>query len=136
MAKANYTKVEEALDEGLRKMTMQQLHALADGKTDEAKESQGKLIATLKLDLRLIAKTDAALFAKLEIDKIQTKKLLENPSTLTPEDWKGLIQLKERIDVWKKEFTALQTNDQLIEKERVKHINKRFNTNEKWLPLH
>lgn len=139
MAKANYTKVEEALNEGMLKMTMQQLHALADGKTDEARKNQGKLLAILKIDLRWIAKTDPSLFTKLAIKKDEIKKLFENPSSITPEDWKNLIELKERIDQCKKELFASkpgETNEQIIEKERVKHVNKRFNTNEKWLPLH
>lgn len=139
MAKTNYTKVEEALNEGMLKMTMQQLHSLVDGKTDEAKQDQGKLLALLKLDLRWIAKTDPSLFSKLDIKKEEIKNFFDNPTLITSEDWKNLIQLKTQIDQLKKELIASQpseSNEQLIEKERVKHVNKRFNTNDKWLPLH
>lgn len=138
MAKANYTKVEEALNEGLLKMTMEQLHALTDGKPQDKDREQGRLVAALKFDFEWISKNDPSIFTQLGLKKSEMKELLKTPSELTPDDWKALLVLKSRIDGYKKEFCAqhpAQDDQQLIEKERIKHINKRFNTNEKWLPL-
>lgn len=146
MAKTNFTKVEEALDEGLRQIIKDKLHSLTDSisnistqgveKADLASKKQ--LIAALKFELNWMAKQDPSLHHKLGIKKSEIKKLIETKEKLTQEDFEKIKFIKEKIDVLKKELEekSPESNDQLIEKERIKHINKRFNTNDKWLPLH
>ncbi len=144
MAKTNFTKVEEALDEGMRKMTMQHLHSLADSlssiHSSDIKnnlEAQRKLITVLKFELNWMHTHDISLHKKLGIKKSEISALLEKKEALTAEDFEKIKQLKEKIDALKKEMSAetTVTDDQLIEKERLKHVNKRFNVNDNWLPL-
>lgn len=143
MAKTNFTKVEAALDEGMRKMTMQHLHALTDSlssiNTDEIKtniEAQKKMITILKFELNWMHTHDISLHKKIGIKKSEIDALLSKPS-LELEDLEKIKDIKAKIDTLKKEISeeSSVTDDQLIEKERIKHINKRFNVNDKWLPL-
>ena len=54
-------------------------------------------------------------------------------------DWLRLRSLKERIDELKRELYGEDIldieNEKRVAKERDRHINKRFNIREGWLPL-
>lgn len=146
MAKTNFTKVEEVLEEGLRQMTVQHLHTLADSlsnidsqkidKSDAA--SLKKLITILKFELNWMETHDISLEKRIGIKKSDIKKLIEKAPPYSEEDLEKLKEIKEKIQNLKSELEKKSpvTNAQLVEKERKKHINKRFNTNDKWLPLH
>lgn len=141
MAKTNFTKVEGALEEGMRQMIVQHLHTLADSISNtkpKDETSQKKLMAALKFGLNRMEKQDAELYKKLGISKVELKKLIEKKEILSDEDFEKIKSIKAKVEALKKELEekSPESNDQLIEKERVKHINKRFNTNDKWLPLH
>lgn len=146
MAKTNFTKVEGALDEGLRQMTVQHLHALADSikglrvenieKSDIA--SQKKIIAILKFELTWMESNNISLPKDLGVTKSEIKKIIEKAPPLESQDFEKIKTIKNYLETLKKELEKAlpQSNDEIVEKERVKHINKRFNTNDKWLPLH
>lgn len=146
MAKTNFTKVEEVLEEGLRLMTVQHLHALADSlssidsqKIDKSDVSSlKKLITILKFELNWMKKNNISLEKRIGIKKSDVKKLIEKAPPYSDEDLRQLKEIKEKIQNLKSDLEKQSpvTNDQLVEKERIKHINKRFNTNDKWLPLH
>lgn len=152
MAKTNYTKVEEVLNEGLRKIKVNQLLEEADaaaavGGSQEMQEREGAptdetgrthLIATLKHDLKQLHKQKHDPYEKLGLKKSELNKFLDNQEALTPQDWEMIKQLRKRIDEFKEELAKnlpSTTDDDLIKQARRKHINKRFNVNEKWLPL-
>lgn len=150
MAKTNFTKVEEALAEGLRKITVTKLLEEADeagaGKEDSAahmKEHQDReaahaLILTLQLDLKELSKNDQGVYTKFGIKKKELKKMISNPESLNPQDWEKLKKLRSQIDDFKKDMSKNlpPSNDEtLIEQERYKHLNKRFNVKDKWIPL-
>jgi len=146
MAKTNFTKVEEVLEEGLRQMTVQHLHALAD--TLSNMDSEGieksdsdflkKLITILKFEVNWMETHEISLEKRIGIKKSDIKKLIEKKPPFNAEDFDKIKEIKEKIEMLKAELEkkSPETNDQLVQKERVKHINKRFNTNDKWLPLH
>jgi len=146
MAKTNYTKVEEALAEGLRKIDKTRLleavpaskastsPALSAGEIALRKQ----LIAALHVDLAYLLKEGFNLYGKEKITKNEIKKFKENPAQLSSEEWEKIKKIKENVDQFKKELEKKiksASNDDLIEKERRKHVTKRFNVNEKWLPL-
>lgn len=150
MAKTNFTKVEEALAEGLRKITVTKLLEEADeasaGKEDSAvhaKEHQDReaahaLILTLQFDLKELSKKAKDVYTKLGIKKKELKKMIDDSESLTPQDWEKLKKLRSQIDDFKKDMTKnhpQSTDDTLIEQERYKHLNKRFNVKDKWIPL-
>ena len=142
MAKANFTKVEEALAEGLRKMTIENLGEMADkakadrtGKPSDDKlteKKQALILASLKQDLKWLYKKDRTFYKKLEMTKKSVNELIDNPM-----DWDKIKELKIKVEKCKQEMLVegKESNEQLVEQERSKHINKRFNINDKWLPL-
>jgi len=148
MSKTNYSKVEKALDDGLQKMVASQLLDLADAASNMGKPIPSEQLPSLEMrtatlksldrDLKKLHRKDAGVYKKVGFVRSALKKLIDHPDTLTPEDWKQVKKIKEKVEVYKKELakTLPQTSDDtLVESERVKHINKRFNTNENWLPL-
>lgn len=150
MAKTNYTKVEEALIAGLNKMTMRHLLELADraqaGTGPQAEtdaflipEARRLVIASVRQDLKSLKRKDTKIYVKLGIAKEGVQKLLESTTNLTSEEWQKIKEIHLKIIEYKKEIARKipqPTDEQLIEAERKKHINKRFNIKEKWLPLH
>lgn len=160
MGKTNYTKVDSMLENNLRRMTVE--HDLksaeqlskhnpgttpAEGVTPSDSPAgsavdlaQNRLIAALQRDLKKLQLADhKTMYDTLALKKNEIRKKIEHPEKLTPEEWETLKQIKEKIDQYRSELKAklpAASNDAIVEAERHKHINKRFNVNEKWLPLH
>lgn len=144
MAKTNFSKVELALEEGLRKITVSKLCALADvaagiGKSvtpqDEITKSQKTLIKRLDLDLMRLQKKEKKLYTKLKIKKSILKEKLSHPEKLTENDWKKLKSLHKKTQALIVEYYPELSDEEMIDKEQERHLTKRFNVNEKWLPL-
>ena len=146
MAKTNYTKVDQAADLGLRKMEIDRLFeatpAKSKSKTPVSAEEKArlKLLEGVKRDIQhLDAKRHKELYAALGYKRQDLKALIENPANLTLEEWEKIKQIKVGIEKYRKEVMAqlpTQNDEKIIEEQRTKHINKRYNVNDKWLPLH
>lgn len=145
MAKTNFSKVELALEEGLRKMTVSRLCELADisagiGQSQEESKdtltkAQRLLIRRIQLDLMRLRKKDSKIYAKLKIKKSELAKKFENPESLSKEDWKKLKALRKKTKAMIQTLYPESSDEELVEKEQERHVTKRFNVNEKWLPL-
>lgn len=137
MAKTNFTKAENALNNEMIKTTVRQVNSMADKKNPNEIESTNKLIALLKFELAWLEKQDKNLLKNQGISKSEIKAFIQKKEALTKEDLDKLLIIKEKIEVFKKEINkkSAKTDDELVNKERNKHINKRFNTNDNWLPL-
>lgn len=146
MAKTNYTKVDAAADQGLRKMEIDRLFEGTPSKSKDKvplsaeEKSKQKLLETLKRDIQYLdPKRHKQLYTTLGYKRQDLKVLIENPSTLSLEDWEKIKQIKADIEKYRKEVMAQlpsQNDEKIVEDQRVKHINKRYNVNDKWLPLH
>lgn len=146
MVKANFTKVEKALEEGLTQMTSQRLLDEADAANPKGKKKTAApnpqaaaiVLQQMKGELRELEKTDANIFKKIGMGKSAFKKLLDSSAKLTPEEWAHVKEIRLKVEQYKKELSAKlpqQSDEEIVQKERIKHINKRFNVREKWLPL-
>lgn len=146
MSKTNFSKVEKSLEEGMIRMKSQSLLKEADeaagNKENEAKvppkEVCNAVLTNLEKELKKLRKADEESYKKLELPKLDLKKLITTPSLLTPQDWKEVKEIKERLNLYKKELASRlpQESDQdLIDLERSRHVNKRFNVSKKWIPL-
>lgn len=142
MAKTNFTKVEGFLDEGMRQIALNKLLDEADkaqGKAVKKKTSltneQKELLRYIETNLSRLKEADAKIFAKLKVKKSSIDKLLKNSESLQEIDWKHLNGLKKKIDSFLVEYFPKKSNEEQIESEQVRHTKKRFNVNEKWLPL-
>lgn len=146
MAKANFTKVEKALEEGLTQMTSERLleeASLVNPKGNKKAalpnpQAAALVLKQMKGELRELEKSDADIFKKIGMGKSAFKKLLESAAKLTPEEWAHIKEIRTKVEQYKRELASKlphQTDEEIVQKERVKHINKRFNVREKWLPL-
>ena len=144
MAKTNYTKVDITTEAGLRKMEIDRLFETTPSKSKNSlsadEKSKQKLLEGLKRDIQhLDPKRHKELYTNLGYKRQDLKALIENPSALTLEDWEKIKQIKAGIEKYRKEVMAQlpSLNDEkIVEEQRTKHINKRYNVNDKWLPLH
>lgn len=142
MAKTNFTKAEEALSEALQKISCSALLREADAaqgsaiSTDEELKERIKISQGLIRTLRRLHRNDREIYKKVGVKKRDLEGLLENPGKLSKEDWELVLQAKVKADEFLKLLPEKSASDeQLVERERHKHINKRFNVSDKWLPL-
>lgn len=135
MSKTNFTKAEEALNEEMRKIAIQKILDETAAAKDDYSPSQ-KVIKQLIRDVNPLIKKDKRLFAKLGFKKEQIKAILEDQN-ISAENWKVLMDFKEKLDSYRmeKKKNSEGSEEKQVEEERIKHINKRFNINEGWLPL-
>lgn len=145
MSKVNFTKVEEMLNQGLHNINVGHLLQEADAtkaKTKAAEKSppvsNRQLITSIERDLKFLHKKDPETYIKLGVKKKFIKKVIETPDSLTPEELDTLKQIQGKILLFKEELKNTLppiNNEAIVESQRTKHINKRYNVNDKWLPL-
>jgi len=156
MAKTNYTKVEEALAEGMRKMEVNRLLNEADENAAATSSryldpSETTKITPIKvdaihlqrlkrinLDLKALQKTGKDPYKDLKIDKAEIKRFINDPALLTLSDWEKVKTIKELIAVYKEKVAKknkIATDDDLINGQVKDQKTKRFNINDKWIPL-
>lgn len=144
MAKTNFTKVEKSFDDEMRKNLQDELLKEADRVTGTpSKETaeiirQKRLAAEKKILLQALQhdlKTmdEDVLEDHIKISKDTLEHLLNKGINLKDQEIEELKKIKKRIDKYKKEHEGY--DEKLVEEERKKHINKRFNVRDKWLPL-
>ena len=141
MAKTNFTKVEEALRDGIDKMIKEKLLEEADaaqGKSPQKQHATDQLLAKIRHEFKYLYKQDKDVFKKLGIDDKILKELLASAKQLTQNDLKVLQEVLKRFDLYKTEMEKQNpqaTDEMLIEEGKKQHINKRFNVRDDWLPL-
>ena len=151
MAKTNFSKVEEALAQGILKMSVEKLMEYADlaammgganstkdKVTSGALESQGRILKVLERDAVRLHKKDHSLYKNMGIEKKQLDDLFAKTVLLTPKEWELVRQIQLKLKTYKdkmRKSIPKEADDKLVDKERKKHINKRFNVRDEWLPL-
>lgn len=146
MAKISFTKVEYSLDDVLRKMTIDHLKELGtianllnESKPKISNKTIEDMLTRFRKELKKLKKSDPKLYQQLDIGNEDEQRFLLPFEELTFEDWMKLKAIREKIDILKRELRGQQLSkeedEKRIESERVKHINKRFNIREGWLPL-
>lgn len=153
MTKTNFTKVEEALTVGLRRIQLDKLLEEADEarakatgqpeappKPPESKEleERRRKAQILKITLKYLLSKDPQLYTKLKVKQDEVGKFLDRVDAFNEKELQIFAVLTERIEAVKKEVVAREGSagdDALIEQQRRKHITKRFNVQDKWLPL-
>lgn len=147
MPKVNFSKVEKSFDRALQKLFIDNLSELAaianviqDPKSNISSKSIEEIITRFQKELKKIKKQDPVLFSKLNLSLEEEERFARPSAEYTQEDWVRLKALKLRIDELKHELYGQETidaeYDDQVAKERRRHINKRFNIRDGWLPLH
>jgi 16S rRNA C967 or C1407 C5-methylase (RsmB/RsmF family) len=147
MPKVNFSKVEKSFDRALQKLfidNLSELAAIANVIQDPERHLSNQLIEQIigrfQRELKRLKKKDAILFSRLQLSSTEEECFARPAREYTQEDWLRLKTLKLRIDELKRELYGQEVfdteNDYQIMKERRRHINKRFNIRDGWLPLH
>ncbi len=155
MAKTNFTKVEDLLEAQLAKMEAKELGKLADIAQKVERPEMRKLVekASIAAAKNEIDRTslihaihqaakkfkEPSFYTALGMTSEELQTLLDTPrENLTNLQWAKLQDLRPKIIEFKKNFSKLHpeaADETLVNKERTKHLNKRFNVKDKWLPL-
>ncbi len=147
MTKVNFSKVEKSFDIALQKLfidNLSELASLASVIQDPQKSIDNKtieeIIGRFQKELKKIKKQDPLLYEKLNLTQETEERFDRPPNEYRQEDWLQLKTLKLHIDELKREFSGKEKieaeHETAINKERKRHINKRFNIRDGWLPLH
>lgn len=147
MSKVNFTKAEQALAAGLLKMSVDRLLFLADvassfgGSKNNShvspsrKEEFQDQLRELKEELKRLSKTNPSFYEDLGVSRDEIKSLFNSIQTSTQEGRKKIRILKTKIKQYRKEKMKDSKDQELIQSQRKKQVSKRFNVNEKWLPM-
>lgn len=154
MSKTNFTKVEEALTEGLRRIQLDKLLVEADearakgnattpaeekGPPSQELEARRHKAQILRVNLKWLNTKDPDLYGKLGVKKEDVNKFLARVDVFNEKECEIFRVLLERTEKVKADFAARdgvnKGDDDLIAQQRKKHITKRFNVQDKWLPL-
>lgn len=148
MPKINYSKIESAMDDAKLKQLIERLAEMTaivmlsqDPNSKKVSEKvAAEILKKLQTELEFLKKGSITSYQQLNLTEEDEKRLLKAPKDFSSDDWKKLHELKEALMALRKELrgkanTKFEDED-LIEEERLKHINKRFNIKDDWLPLH
>lgn len=155
MAKTNFTKVEELLQDSIVKKQVENWGKMADIAQQVVRPEMRKLVekaslAAEKVEIDKKALVHALTRAKKDykdpkfyeaigISPEELDALLKNPKELKSEDWNRLQDIRSKVAAYKKsdieQHIEKSGDDAIVNEERRKHINKRFNVRDKWLPL-
>jgi small-conductance mechanosensitive channel len=156
MAKTDFKRVEDALDEGLQRMTQNRLldyssiasqvgvgtDSLSHKRQQAAEvtlhqQQERKLLAAaVNFDINQLFKKNHQLYTALNTNHEEITALTKDITSLKEDQWQRLLEIKASIEDYKSKMPDTITDDDVIAKERIKHVNKRFNTRDHWLPLH
>lgn len=149
MGKMDYTKTENLLTEALLKMSIEELLQLADQASSfknpreetslPSIQARTLILSSMEHDLAQLLQVPGPHLEELDTTTKELKRWRKAANTLTHDEWDRLKQLRLRLLTYKKELgdkIPHLSDEELVQKERKKHINKRFNTRDKWLPLH
>lgn len=154
MAKTNFTKVEEALAAGLRKMSIEELDKLAEisqniGRPELRNLAEKAIVAAMKKGLekkavvyvlRQGAKkyTSNSFYQEFDLTHKQYVELLADIKSISEENWAKLQLVKMKLTMLReKELKANPDfqDEKIVEKNRKDQKNARFNVKKTWLPL-
>ncbi len=142
--KIDYVKIENDLAGTLLQLLINRLNELASladmiKGNKKLTKTVSKVVSSFKNELTRIQKKDGALFDCLDIDPEFLFRISRPIEEFSELEWSQILQLKDRIEELKKELRGKEVttpeDDRRIEHERKRHVNKRFNVRDNWLPL-
>ena len=140
MSKTNYSKVEEALNEGLYRMKVNDILESSEKKADQENTLHpAQRFAAVVHELKWMKKTDPDIHKHIKISKKEILNLSEiikkRRNSLKNSEVERIDELLKIIKKYKKKNFPNIENDDLVEDENDRHHYKRHNVSEKWLPL-
>ncbi len=143
----DYNKAEKAFDKALYDIHIEQLsevlsiaHLVNQPEATLSEKAIDDIVARFQKQLKRLKKHDPKLYAKLNLSPEEEERFSSRSvKSYSQDDWLLLKRLRDRISELKRELYGEEVvnveNVQIVDKERRKHVNKRFNVREGWLPL-
>lgn len=156
MPKNNYEKVDAAMDSGLLEIKAKQWLKESELKSklkeapenlrsarerlaevaEERRKERRLTIAATQFEVDRLFIKNRHLYTTLGTYHDEFTDLLAH-AELDDDKWKRLLEIRDKLMAYKKELDKkLVSDDKIVESERKKHINKRHNVKDGWLPLH
>jgi len=146
MAKTNYNKVESAIEKGLHDLKVDSLLKEADraqgkGKKGEEKEKHTpkQMMTIIEQELKWMYKQDKSIYKILKLKRKKVEDLIKLVNTpdvkIKNKELKEIEELRQAVDSLKKNKFPSKTDKECLVKEIDRHIYKRHNVSEEWLPL-
>lgn len=146
MAKKNYSRIEKQWIASMEKHKKEELLELAkkaeisEEKVQEYQQQQ-KILHFLKgmqHELKTIASHNKHLKEELFSERRRIRKFIEDPTTITKEDWLSIKKVKKRIRALREDPTISfgeEASPEAIEKHLSRAKYFRFNVKKGWIPL-
>lgn len=151
MTKTNFTKAEEALSDTLQKITIEKLLEEAPSRSnghDQAKtdskrlaqeiQTQQRFLIALKRDLQRLWKRNPSIYKQVGMTRKELDAFMQISEKHSDQVWQKLLLIRSQVDKLLKSLPKneeITSDDTLLKQQRKRHQTKRFNVNEKWLPL-
>lgn len=140
MSKTNYSKVEEALNEGLYRMKVNDILE-SSAKEEDQKDTlhPAQRFIAVTQELKWMKKTDPDIHKNIRISKKEIASLAEiikkRRNSLKKSEVDRIDELLKIVKKYKKKKFPSVDDENLIEDENDRHHYKRHNVSEKWVPL-
>ncbi len=147
MAKTNYNKVEEAIEKGMHSLKVDHLLRLADEAQGKVAPGEGtrpeltpkQTMIIIEQELKWMYKQDNQIYKILKIKRKKVEELIKLVNTpgikLKKEEIDEIASLKNGVELLKKTRFTPESEDKMLDSEIERHVYKRHNLRETWLPL-
>lgn len=140
MAKSDYSKVEDEFSKKMENIKIEKLRKLADGPLEENKElSPVQMMVLITHHIKWMKTRDKDIHKNIRISRKEFQELHslveKNRDKLRPEEIEHVKKMYAKVQAYKDEHYPFSKEDEQIDSEKGRHIYKRHNINEKWLPL-
>lgn len=140
MAKINFKKVDDITGHYLRELRIKKMcqEEGTDADTPAPAAARDVVAANILRHLKNLAYQEhREFYATLPIKKKDLTKMLELPDKLSTEEWKIVMEIHDKVKAYRALIKATldpEINLEQIRNEQAKHITKRFNVSDRWLP--
>lgn len=140
MSKTNYSKVEEAFNEGLYRMKVNDiLESSKKGEDQKNALHPAQRFIAIVQELKWMKKTDPDIHKHIKISKKEIASIAEiikkRRNSLKDSEVQRIDELLKIVKKYKEKNFPKIGDEDLIEDENERHHYKRHNVSEKWVPL-
>lgn len=140
MSKTNYSKVENAFTDSLEKMKIEKIREIPNQSPEQSGQPHpAQKFVIVVQELKWLKKTDPDIHKNTKISKKEIATLADvikrRRNSLTDKEVERIDELLKIVKEYKKTILKEVENETQVEKENDRHLYKRHNVSEKWIPL-
>ncbi len=140
MGKSDYSKAEDAFGKEMEKIKIERIRKLAEGPEEHANDlNPSQMMLLVNHHLKWMKKQDKDIFKNIKLSKKEVDDLTnfvqKNRENLKTEEIERVKMMYKHVEDYKEKNYPAPKDDEHIGTEKGRHIYKRHNISEKWLPL-